>query len=393
MIEVQGFAAAPSSQFVKRRLALIGVCFAMLALAACEEQEQSAPDIVRSVKTIEIGERAAASERQLAGRLAAARLSELSFAVSGTVKDVLVDEGVTVAAGQVLALMDTQTFDLGLTAARAQLNAARATFEERRLEYDRQSALFERGIAARAALDRAEAGLRTARADVEAAQSQVDRASRDVERTTLSAPFSGTIAQKLIEPFQEVSSGQPAFVLEGADGLQAELLVPETMIRQVAYGDRVALSFPTVGNAEATGTITEIGSRMDAGNAFPVIVRLDDTADGAALPLRAGMTVRATFALSSSLAETGFLIPISAIAAGQRDQGSSVETAQENREAPVYVFDPTTETVRRVLVSIGDLRGNRIEVFNGLSPGDRVVVAGVAFLHDGMRARLWSPDL
>ncbi|MCR9219543.1 MAG: efflux RND transporter periplasmic adaptor subunit [Alphaproteobacteria bacterium] len=377
-------------------------------LAGCEEPPPAAQDIVRSVKTLEISERAAARERQLAGALAAVQSSELSFALPGTVEEVLVEEGADVAAGQVLALLDAGDYELALTTAQARLSAARAAFEEQRLTYERQRTLFEKDIVARAALDRAEAALRTARADVRAAESDAARAQRDTERTVLAAPFAGRVAARRVEPFQEIAAGAPAFVIEGAEGLQAEVLVPETMIREVSHGDAVRLSFPTLGEVEGPGTVTEIGARLDAGNAFPVSIRLEPAATEGFGGLRAGMTVRATFALTDGDAPAGYLVPISAIAldgaraadaaANGASEGAAAPNAPDpagggRREAPLFVFDEATGAVRRVTVAVGDLRGNQVEVFEGLSPGDRVVVAGVAFLHDGMAARLWSPDL
>jgi multidrug efflux pump subunit AcrA (membrane-fusion protein) len=46
-----------------------------------------------------------------------------------------------------------------------------------------------------------------------------------------------------------------------------------------------------------------------------------------------------------------------------------------------------------VTVLAGDIRGNLVEVYDGLAAGDRVVVAGVAFLRDGMPVRLWMPEI
>ena len=370
-----------------------------LLLAGCEEPAEKAQDLIRSVKTLEIGEIAASRERQLAGKLAAVQSSQLSFALPGSIESVMVEPGANVTKGQVLALLDKRVFELALTAAQARLSSARATMEEQRLNYNRQRTLFAKGIVARAALDRAEASLGTARANVDAARSEVDQAKRDIERTALSAPFDGRIAERLIEPFQEIATGQAAFVIEGADGFEADVLVPETMIRQVAYGDAVRLSFPTLEDTEVYGTVAEIGSRTDAGNAFPVSIRIERKGEGPSLALRAGMTVRATFSLSAGEAAAGYLIPISAIVLGQkpRSDGKKPEVGQvstgERREAPLFVYDKASQTVRRVTVRVGDLRGNLIAVYEGLSPGDRVVVAGVAFLRDGMPARLWTPDL
>ena len=60
-------------------------------------------------------------------------------------------------------------------------------------------------------------------------------------------------------------------------------------------------------------------------------------------------------------------------------------------EARVYVLDEPAQRVARRTVRIGGLYGNRVLVADGLKPGDLVVVAGVAFLDDGMPARRWAP--
>jgi RND family efflux transporter MFP subunit len=234
---------------------------------------------------------------------------------------------------------------------------------------------------------------------VEAVQSEVERARRDLERTALLAPFEGTVAQRFIEPFQEINAGEAVFVIEGSQGLEAQVLVPETIIHQVAYGDPVRLEFPTLMEVQVVGTVAEIGSRMDAGNAFPVTIWLGQETNTQIAMLRPGMTVRATFALSKEKGDAGYLIPLSAIVL----DGKSVSTEKFKEEvvgaeaggrpANVFVYDGETGTVRRVTVMAGDLRGNMIEVFTGLSNGDRVVTAGVAFLNDGMPVNLWSPDL
>jgi RND family efflux transporter MFP subunit len=377
-----------------------GVAFlAILSLAGCDEPAFEAQDIARSVKTIVVGERAAMRERQLAGVLEAERSSELSFAVSGTVAEVLVEEGMDVVADQVLARLDTRIFELALSGARASLVSARAELEEQQLNFERQRTLFAKDIVARAALDRAQAALTTARAKVSAAQSEVAAAQRDLDRTALNAPFDGRIAARLIEPFQEVAVGAPIFAFESAKGLDARILVPETMIRQIAYGDAVQLSFPTLPDARLGGTVVKIGSRMEAGNAFPISVRLQASGNPVAGELRSGMTVRATFDLARGQLEPGYLIPLSAIALGEGAAARPVESRNAGdiepspQPASVFVFDETAGVVRKVSVLAGDLRGNMVEVYEGLSPDDRVVVAGVAFLRDGMPARLWTPDL
>lgn len=374
----------------------------LLTLGGCGAPDAPAPDVVRSVKTIVVGDLAVTQQRQIAGVLAAAQIAELSFAVPGTVQEVLVDEGMSVSAGQVLARLDTRTYDLALSSAQARLASARAELEERRLNFGRQQTLFDNKLIARATLDLATAEFGKARAQVLAAESEVARARRDLERSALLAPYDGTIAARDVEPFQEVAAGAVVLTLQSGTGLLAEVLVPESLIREVAYGDPVRVRLPTVADLEVPGTVTEIGSRIEAGNAFPVRVRLDTAALQSA-ELRPGLSARVVFELARRERGEASLIPLSAIALGQGDPeqmearpaGADTQPADAEglTKAPVFVYDPETGTVRKVTVLAGDIRGNLVEVYDGLVAGDRVVVAGVAFLRDGMPVRLWTPEI
>ena len=372
-----------------------------LSLAGCTDREPTRPEVVRSVKTIVVGNLAATRHRQIAGVLAAARIADLSFAVPGTVKEVLVDEGMSVSAGQVLARLDERVYELALSSALARLSSVRAELEERRLNLERQQMMFEKKLVARAALDRATAEFGTVRAQLAEVESNVARSRRDLERTALLAPYSGAIAARDIEPFQEVTTGQTVLTLQGGEGLLAEVLVPESLIREVAYGDPVSVRFPTLPSLEIPGTVTEIGSRIDAGNAFPVRVRIDTPSVSSGADLRPGLSARVLFTRSDDHSSEVKLIPLSAVAFGQGgsvDSAPASDLAQLGKKtegltpAPVFVYDPASGTVRKVTVLAGDIRGNLIEVYDGLEAGDRVVVAGVAFLRDGTAVRLWTPE-
>ena len=130
---------------------------------------------------------------------------------------------------------------------------------------------------------------------------------------------------------------------------------------------------------------------LPAGNAFPVTVRLTETESD----LRPGMTASVTFNFRAYLGErVAYLIPLSAIAieAGLRASGKPPPTSVSSRnEAPVFVYDSAAGEVRLRQVVVGDLRGNEIEVYEGLQPGDQVVSAGVAFLRHRMAAQVWTP--
>ena len=348
------------------------------------------------VKYFIIGERATGQSRRISGKLVAAESSPLSFGVGGTVEEVLVVQGDVVSQGQRLAALDAEPLRLAVEQARAQLNISRAKVAETKQVYDRTVTLFEKRASSQAEVDTATANHGAARGNLRATQSDLDRKERDLSQAELKAPFAGTIAARSIDPFQEISAGSEAFVLQTADALEAEVRVPETLIRDVDYGQVVQVTFPTLADTVVSGVVSEIGSRVENGNAFPVSIQLSSTeAD-----LRPGMTASVTFNFDAYLdGQTVYLIPLSAIAIelGMIRQARAQNTNDTNDAeasrgtAPIFVIDDANQLQVRN-IQVGDLRGNQLEVFDGLTAGEKIVSAGVAFLREGMRVELWTPE-
>lgn len=364
---------------------------ASLGLMGCDgevEDTVAAPPPVVKLETV--SERATGQVRSISGVVEASDQSALSFQVSGRVTEVNVSVGETVVAGQVLALLDQTNYQIALDSARSQLSSARAKRSEAKEDLDRKLALIDKGFVTQAAVDSAQAAYDGAAASVSVSTSDVERAQKDLDRTVLSAPFSGTISSRNIDPFVEVNAGTTLFEIQSAGNLEVRVLVPETIIREVDYGQPVSVSFPTLKGEVFGGAVSEIASRAEAGNAFAVKVTLVELGDA---DVRTGMSAKVTFNFQSYLnGREAFLIPLTAISIKDADLGAQgVQSADQNK-APVFVFDPAKEAVFERFVSLGDIRGNDIEIFSGLSEGEQIVTAGVAFLHDGMAARPWQQN-
>jgi len=362
-----------------------------LGVAGCDgdvDEAAVAPPPVVKLETV--SERATGQVRSISGVVEASDRSALSFQVGGRVTEVNVSVGETVVAGQVLALLDRTNYQIALDSARSQLTSARAKRSEAKEDLDRKLALIDKGFVTQAAVDSARAAYDAAAASVSVSTSDVERAQKDLDRTILSAPFAGTISSREIDPFVEVSVGTTLFEIQSAGDLEVRVLVPETIIREVDYGQPVSVSFPTLKGELFGGAVSEIASRAEAGNAFAVKVALVELGDA---DIRTGMSAKVTFNFQSYLnGREAFLIPLTAISIKDADLGAQgVRSADRNR-APVFVYDPEKEVVFKRLVGLGDVRGNDIEVFSGLAEGEQIVTAGVAFLYDGMAARPWQEN-
>ena len=370
---------------------LFFLCLSLLLVAACSDAPVEQAAAVPRVKTVVIGETAQGQVRRISGTLIAADSSTLSFAVSGTVDKVNVSAGQSVSEGQVLASLQKRPFELNVQNSRAELNIARGQLNEKSKRYQRMQELYDENIVSGSELDVAEAELNTANGNLAAAQSRLENAERDLKKTTLTAPFAGKLAERNIDPFQEVSVGMEAFILESSGTLQAEVLVPETMIRDVDHAQLVQVEFPTLDDVQIAGEVIEIGSQVQAGNAFPVKVQLAPNQ----VDLRPGMSAAVVFNFRDYLDnQTVFMVPLAAVAleAGLLSNYGKPRPDGRQRQAPIYVFDEASSTLELRKVNVGDLRGNLLEVFSGLDAGDRVVTAGVSFLQDGMQVRLWDVD-
>jgi RND family efflux transporter MFP subunit len=357
-------------------------------LIACDREPPPTSTEVPRVKYFEVGEKTTGQLRRLSGKLVSEDTASLSFNVSGTVEKVLVVQGQDVARGQVLAGLDAEPKQIAVNQARAQVSVMRAQHLEAKRNYERIGDLFSRGYSTKAEREAAEAEYAQAGGNLAAAEGDLERSERDLARTELIAPFAGSIGSRSVEPFQQVAVGEEVFLLQSDQALKVEVLVPETLIRFVEYGQPVEIELPSLEGEVLRGKVNEIGSRAASGNAFPVSVQLFSTTPG----LRVGMTAGVTFNCDNYLdGAPVYLIPISSLAI---DYGTVNHPIDPDNEAYVAVFligEDNILEVRKIIVN--GLRGDMFEVFEGLEPGDKIVSAGVSFVRAGMKVELWSPEM
>lgn len=353
----------------------------ILILSACKEEAATIEEPVRAVKTLTITEGAKANSRQISGAVKSADESDLSFRVGGRVATVSVKIGDKITKGQTLATLEQKEYKLAVKTAQAKLASARSDLVEKSDSLKRQKNLKKKDFVPQAAVDQAQAAYSAAKSNVDVANTALENTQQDLDNTSLKAPFDGSIATRSVEPFTEVSAGSTVFTLQSEGALKVEVLMPETLIRDVGLGDAVSVKFPTLKDTSVNGVVSEIGAKAESGNAFPVKVELAQTpAD-----IRSGMTAQVTFNFGESDEASVYLIPVSALDVRiPVEQESSVAG-----EVPVFVLKDGMAQKR--MVTIRDIRGNEFEVVGGLKSGDTVITAGVPFIQDGQKVKQWEP--
>jgi multidrug efflux system membrane fusion protein len=347
-----------------------------VALTACSKPEAT-PEPVRAVRTVTVTMDAAGATHEYAAEIRARTESRLGFRVGGKVIRRHVNLGDVVKAGQVLAQLDPQDLRLGQDAARASLQAAQANFNQTAADYKRFKELRDQGFISSAELERRDTALKAAQAQLDQARAQSSVQGNQAAYATLVADANGVITGVDAEPGMVVSAGAPVVRLAHDGPRDAVFSVPEDKVAAVkAMGAQKAGSFSVRVWGSADGHIP-VAIREVSAAADPVtrtfLVKADLGAD-ASTRLRIGQT--ATLLMEAPKVAGVAKLPLSAL---KEEQGKST----------VWVVDEASLTVKQQPVQVAGAEGNEAIIANGLTPGQRVVTAGVHVLSPGQKVKLY----
>jgi RND family efflux transporter MFP subunit len=365
--------------------------------------------------------------RSFPGRVEASRRVELAFQVPGLLVKLPVREGQKVEQDEVIGELRQDEFKARLTALQGQLDQSRAALaaltagerpEERlrresqvraaearlanaRSVAERSKNLLARGGASRQQLEADEAAYRVAEEELQAARQLLEKgeigreediqakeaevrglegrvveANIQLRDTTLRAPYAGVIAQRFVEEGQNVQAKAPVVRLQDVEEIEIVVDVPETvMAADIQSADIVQMVAELSGapGLQFPVRFREIAQVADpTTQTFKVRTAMQAPEGIRALP---GMTatVSVTYRRARILGNR-ILVPISAV------------LKEASGEQITWVIGPD-ETVTRRSVELGGVTGGEVEIRSGLQPGDRIAVAGVTFLREGMKVR------
>ena len=359
------------------------IFFIALLLTGCGPQnsdttEKQSPSI-RSVKFTTAVFQSHTQTRQLSGIVRSAQTSPLSFKVNGTVSQLLVSKGQRVEKGQVLAQLETSDLLLAVRKAQASLGAARVAKLQAEDKYERSAKLNLKGFVSESELIAIRADLDAKQQQENLAQTDLSNAELNLKRAKLYAPFSGQISQVKVDEFTKISAGQQIMELVNDFAYEVDFLVPESLIKEVAYGDKAQVMISALNNAQLVGTVSEIGAVVERGNAYSVTLQLNDT--NAAL--RNGMSADVELSIGGE-SQNVVLLPLEAFDFNDRSPDLNGD------DAAIYVVDPVTNTLEKRYVKTKRNINAQVVVLNNLSEGEKIVTAGIPYLYEGQQVTLWQ---
>ena len=327
------------------------------------------------------------------GYVTARREATVSSKFTGKVTEILIEEGLRVADGQILARLDDTNVQASLRLARAQLAAVEAGFEETRvrvreaeLELQRQTALTRAGVNAQSDFDRAEAAASAFRARLAQQRAELTVAERTVavwqqqlDDTVIRAPFAGIVTSKNAQPGEMISPmSAGGFTRTGIctivdmESLEIEIDVNESYINRVTAGQPVEAALDAYADWKIPCQVIAIIPTADRQKST-VRVRVGfDRLDPRILPQ---MSIKVAFRENTAAtpagtasAPRGVIVPQSAL------------RSSDGRDI-VFVFK--NGRAERRAVAVARTQDSETLVSSGLAAGEKIIVEAPATLADG----------
>ena len=349
---------------------IVGLCVSLTA-AGCSEKPVEEGPVARPVKLLTIGGSDSEPWVEYPGTIKAAQSADMGFEVPGRIIARKVKEGERVKEGTVLARLDDRDYVARLDTAKANLRKAQADYRRGQSIYAEDS-----GAISKERLD----GYRRA---VEVYEAKLREAQKAVEDTVLRAPFDGVMARKLVDDFANVNAKDPVLVFQDDSHLEIQVNIPERDVtgerrhetdEEVTARLEPKVVVTSLPDRSFPARVKEITTETDpVTRTFQATLIFDNPKNVAVFP---GMTAKVRIkSLRTRRASNRIAIPVNA----------AVADAKGN--AYVWLVDPSSMTVHRSPVELGELSGSDVGVKSGLSIGDQIAVSGVHQLREGMAVR------
>jgi membrane fusion protein, multidrug efflux system len=274
--------------------------------------------------------------------------------VSGRVSKLGFGDGQRVRRGQVLVQLDDSLQQAQLQQAQAQASIARTNLQRNR-------ELVAQNFVSQSVVDQA-------RANLEVAEAQVALAQAQLQRMKVLAPFDGFAGIRNVNVGDYVKDGADLVQVEDVSTVWVDFRLPERYLAQLKPGQAVAVTLDALPGRPHTARVEAVDSQLDA-SGRSVLVRARVANPGG--ELRSGLFARARIVFSTR--EQAVTVPEEAL----------VPMGEQQFLIKVVDGANGSKLGQRMPARIGVRRAGRVEVLEGLKPGDLVAVAGQARLMRG----------
>jgi RND family efflux transporter MFP subunit len=341
---------------------------------------------VREVKVasaVILTESQAQSVLSATGYVVAERQAAVASKATGRLEYLAVEEGDTIAKGQIIGRIENADMEAALDLAKANLEQASANSLEASLEFNRQRELLAGGYTTTQAFEVAQARQKSASAAVSAARASMRGAEVALENTFIRAPFNGTVLTKhadvgeVVAPFASSASSKGAVVdLADMNSLEVEADVSEANIQRVERGQRCEIILDAYPHKRYEGYVKKIVPTADRSRATVLTKVAFKEIDRNVLPQ---MSARINF-LSTDVDSISRSMPDSVVAVP-----NSAIVMRDGRQMVYTIVD---DKARSIEIEIGAKFGNMTQIIKGIEPRQKIILSPSTDLKNGDKVKI-----
>lgn len=362
-----------------------GLLAAAVLLVGCQRKEvavsaSETPPVRVSVE--KIATQPFAATVAVTGTLVSNSRVDVKAETTGRVLRFPKEEGENVAAGEAVAWVDEENYQLALRQAQASVDVADAALSRAKVaeshcrsELERARNLVKSGGITDKDLKAAELAEQDARAQTKLAEAQLDQArvaldsnKKRLRDAVIKAPVAGEIQRKYVNPGAYVEPPTPVLTLVDNSRLELESLVASSSLAAIRPGQKVTFKVNAFPEQVFEGRVIEINPAVDT-DSRSAKVRIQ--VNNAGRKLKAGMFAQGEVLTGTNL--DAVVIPAAAVYRDDRSAKSS------------YVFVVESNKAARRAIQIGRERDSSLEVVAGLKPGDLLIAEQSIELAEGVR--------
>lgn len=312
---------------------------------------------------------------EASGQVEAIRSANISTRVMGFITQLPVKVGDRVHSGQLLFTVSSTDIRAKQSQTEAMIAQSDAALQNARKDYDRYTALYQQQSASAKELDLVTLQYQSAKANAAAARAMRNEVKAQMTYTTVTAPFAGTITQKLTETGSMATPGMPILTIEQEGGFQVSASIPENQIKMIKLGDAATLSIGAA-NETIMGKVSQINpSSQYTGGQYLVKIAIPAAA---AKLVYAGMYVQVHLEVPVKSviqdADNAVMVPLQAIV--NRDQLTGLYTVSAQQTALLR------------WVRLGANTGDQVEVLSGLAQDEPFVLTAEGKLYNGAPVKI-----
>jgi RND family efflux transporter MFP subunit len=336
--------------------------------AAAEKKDPVHELSVRDIARVDA--RPLAVTLPLSGSLTPLAQATIRSKVSGVVKDTAVQEGVNVAAGQVIARLDDSEARARVAQQQALLAEADARLAMARKNQANSAALLKQNYIAQNAYDTMSNAVDLGQAAVDSARAQLELARIALNDTVIRAPLSGVVSKRHAQAGEKLSPDSPVFSIVDLRQLTLDAQVPASDIPRVKVGQEVQFKVDGFGPRSFAGKVLRINPAAEAGSRAMLVYIGVDNPDGV---LRAGMFAKGVVTTEKSAAHP--LLPLGAV-------------RQENGRDVVYRVDGGKVAALPVRLGLKNEDEGLVEALDGIAAGATVLAVKLDGVKPGAKVKL-----